>query len=739
MTSKTSYNNVGKYIWQQLRATRSFILLVAVVYMAIGPLLLAFSMSSLGVSANPLPMLQMLFKDYYTVYFFAAVAFATLGVIYVTRYQNVQTQSNYYHSLPVSRSRLLAGRVLALVIVQLLLLLIVTVASMVASMLFARSIGESAIVGPLVQSAALHFVYIMLVFLLAMAITLFAGQLTASTVGQILMTVVLHATVLLFSGVGSMFLDSFAETYYNGGWTSNLGKFNIFYLFVNVGNIDSGFDVVNPLMTSGDLVSLLDVGRLVWPLSMTLICVGLTVVLLVGSFLLYRRRAVEKAGDTLMFAWVGSAVKAIYVIIGGLFGGFALFSMASHSFVAFVLGVVIAAVVVHIVAEMIYSQDVNGIRQHWLSTLVPMALAIAVAFLFHSGIVNYDDHLPKADSIEAAAISFNDSATDGKALSTAAAKSPETINKVVAAMEAANAARISQDDMIVENPEDEAQMVPVQTLLVSYKTAFGGKNTRYYNVTVEEAAKIMAPFLNDSHYYESAWSSLMNMELENVSELFVDGNGFADFASIDSEVTLIADSDTNDKMSKTERATRLERSEALLQAMKSDLKKRNADVLASRVVGYVTYGGATGEKNSAVWGMRYPVYADDSATVALLQDWRDQGILQEEHTTLSAALTGMAIKTVTYDDSEQGYTVTGTMSNEDFINAWLAGDFVYTDQADRYGFDVNKKQGVIVVDATSDTSMPVSPLMRDVDSPSDDVSQTHTSYASFYYKNKADA
>lgn len=737
MTSKTSYNNVGKYIWQQLRATRSFILLVAVVYMAIGPLLLAFQMSSLGVSANPLPMLQVLFKDYYTVYFFAAVALATLGVIYVTRYQNVQTQSNYYHSLPVSRSRLLAGRVLALVIVQLLLLLIVTVASIVASMLFARSIGESAIVGPLVQSAGLHFVYIMLVFLLAMAITLFAGQLTASTVGQILMTVVLHATFIVCSGVGSMFLDSFAETHYSGGWISNLVKFNIFYLFADVGNIDSEFEIVNSLMTSGDLVSLLDVGRLVWPMSMTLICIVLTTALLVGSFLLYRCRAVEKAGDTLMFAWVGSAVKAIYVIIGGLSGGFVLFSMASHSFVAFVLGVVIAAVVVHIVAEMIYSQDVNGIRQHWLSTLVPMALAIAVAFLFHSGIVSYDDHLPKADSIEAAAISFNDSGSDGKVLNTEAAKSPETINKVVAAMEAANAARIHHEDMMVENPEDEVEVVPTQTLIVSYKTALGGKTSRYYNVPTEEAAKIMAPFLNDPHYYEAAWSSLMNMELENVAELFVDGNGFADFASIDSDVILI--SDGSSQMSKAERAARLERSEALLKALKSDLKKRNADVLASRVVGYVTYGGATGEKNSAVWGMRYPVYVGDSATVALLQDWRDQGILPEEQSTLSAALTGMAIKTVTYDDSEQGYTVTGTMSNEDFINAWLAGDFVYTDQADRYGFDVNKKQGVIVVDATSDTSMPVSPLMRDVDGRFDDVAQTHTSYASFYYKNKADA
>lgn len=738
MTSKTSYNNIGKYIWQQLRATRSFILLVAVVYMAIGPLLLAFQMSSLGVSANPLPMLHVLFVDYYQVYFFAAIILATLGVIYVTRYQNVQTQSNFYHSLPVSRSRLLAGRVLALVIVQLLLLLIVTVASVVASMLFAHSIGESAIVGPLVTSAALHFVYIMLVFLLAMAIVLFAGQLTASTVGQILMTVVLHGTILVCSGVASLFLDAFAETYYNGGWTSNLVKFNIFYLFADVGNIDRGFDVVNPLMTTGDLTAMLTPQKLVWPMSMTLLCVGLTVALLVGTFLLYRRRAVEKAGDTLMFAWVGSVIKGIYVVLGGLFGGFALFGMASHSFLAFVLGVVIAAVIVHIVAEMIYSQDVNGIRQHWLSTLVPMAVAIVVAFLFHSGIVSYDEHLPKADNIQAATISFNDSVSDGQALKTAAAKDPATINKVVAAMEAANAARISDDDMVVENPEDEAEIVPTQTLLVSYKTALGGKTSRYYNVSTEDAAKIMAPFLNDAHYYESAWSSLMNMELENVAELFVDGNGFADFAAIDSELTLITDSDSNDNMSKAERTTRLERSEALLNAIKSDLKKRNADVLASRVIGYVTYGGATGDRSRSVWGMRYPIYAGDSATAALLQEWRDNGILPEEQSTLSAALTGMEIKTVTYDDSEQGYTVTGTMSNEDFINAWLAGDFVYTDQADRYGFDVNKKQGVIVVDATGDTSMPVSPLMRDVESPSGDVSQTHSSYASFYYKNKAD-
>lgn len=733
MTSKTSYNNVGKYIWQQLRATRSFILLIAVIYMTIGPLLLAFGMSSLGMATNPLPMLQNLFTDYYMVYYFAAIGLATFGTVYVTRYQNVQTQSNFYHSLPVSRSRLLAGRVLALVIVQLLLLLIVTVANLVASMIFAQSIGESAIVGPLAASAGLHFVYIMLIFFLAMAITLFAGQLTASTLGQLLMTLVLHVTVMVGGLTGSLFLDAFSKTYQSGGLTYNLLKCNIFYFLTDEGTLYNGAGIVNPLMTNNDLVALLNPSQLVWPVSMTMVCLVLTAALLVATFVLYRRRAVEKAGDTLMFSWVGSLVKGIYVLFGGFFGGFAFYGMTDRSFAAFILGVIIAAVIVHIVAEMIYSQDVNGIRQHWLSTVVPVVVAVAVAFLFNSGIVNYDDKLPKADNVKAASIAFgdaNETSSDGRGLLADAAKDPAIINKVMAAMQAANAERVTYDDATDNN-------ITTTMLQVTYETTLGGVTTRYYNVPTDEAGKIMAPFLNDAHYYEATWFSLANMKIENLRELYLDVNGFADFSSVDSELTLI-DGEVAD-MNQAERNARLERSEALLKAMQSDLKKRNADVLASRVLGYVSYSGVN---DTDFWGVQYPIYANDAATAALLQEWRDKGILQDEASLLQAAMTGMVVKTVNYDNSKQGYTVTGTMSNEDFINAWLAGDFVYTDQANRYGFDINKKKGVIVTDAGSEATVSANEAMRD---DSDEAAlieenpQETYSYASFYYTNKANS
>lgn len=730
MTSKTSYNNVGKYIWQQLRATRSFILLVAVIYMMIGPFLLPFQMNSLGMATNPLPMLQVLFINYYMVYYFTAIGLATFGTVYVTRYQNVQTQSNFYHSLPVSRSRLLAGRVLALVIVQLLLLLIVTVANLVASMIFAQSIGESAIVGPLAASAGLHFVYIMLIFFLAMAITLFAGQLTASTLGQLLMTLVLHVTVMVGGLIGSLFLDAFAKTYQSGGLTYNLQKCNIFYLLTDEGTLYNALGVMNPLMTNDDLMALLNPSQLVWPVSMTVVCLALTVALFVATFALYRRRAVEKAGDTLMFSWVGSFVKGIYVLFGGFFGGFAFYGMTDRSFAAFILGVIIAAVIVHIVAEMIYSQDVNGIRQHWLSTVVAVVVAVAVAFLFNSGIVNYDDKLPKAGNVKAASIVFgdvNDTSSDGQVLQSDAAKDPAIINKVMAAMQAANAERVTYDDATGNN-------ITTTMLQVTYETTFGGVTTRYYNVPVEKAGKIMAPFWNDAHYYEAAWSSLANMKIENLEELYVDTNSLADFTSSNSEINLIGEEYAD--LNQAERKTRLERSEALLKAMQSDLKKRNADVLTSRVLGYVTYSGKN--NNSSFWGVRYPIYADDTATAALLQEWRDNGILQDEATLLGIALNGMVVKTVNYDNSKQGFTVIGTMSNEDFINAWLAGDFVYTDQANRYGLDVNNKKGVIVTDYSGEAAAPVKGNSDEAALMADDSQDTYT-YASFYYTNKANS
>ena len=749
MTSKTSYNSISKYMMQQLRQTRSFILLLAVVYLTIGPVMLTIQMSGMENVMNPLPLLQTLFSGYYVSYFIAAMVLGTLGALYITRYQNVQTQSNFYHSLPVSRGHLLTGRILALVLVQAFLLVVVTVANMVASVLFARSVGESGLVGPLMASAGIHFVEIMLIFLLAMAIALFAGQLTANTLGQILMTGVLHGTVLLFSGVVGMTMDAFSETYYGAtGLVGRLAKFNILSPVLNDSAVYDALQGVNPLLSEPSMSQSLNIGLLIWPTSTVAICAGITVVLLLATYVLYKHRAVEKAGDTLMYGWVGGLVKALYVLCGSIFGGLAFYGMTGQSLVAFIVGALIAAVIVHIVAEMIFSQDVNGIRHHFVSTLVPFGVVLAVISLFHTGVVDMDDHMPKEGSVQAAAIVLSDGSNDGQALNSATAKDPDVIKKVIAAMEKANENRLSQDEIMAPAPSpraatrgEDAEVVqqPMCNLEVSYKTRFFGNTVRYYTVPPDVATEIMAPFFDDKKYYDLVWSSMAGIRLEDVSELTLNPSGFEGFSTVDNSLRLIEDEsayageDGKVSIGKKDRETRLARSEALLNAIKKDIKHRNKAVLQSRPLGHVYYSTAIltpNGKKEMVWGMSYTLYEGDKATAALLKEWRDAGILQDERAQLLENMAGFTVKTVNYEDNDAAYTVTGTMSNEEFVDRWLKGDFIYTDQVERYGFKVDTATGVIVTDAQNE-DVAVQSDINDAPANPDAVS-----YATFYYNKK---
>lgn len=187
MTSRTSYNSLGKNVRDQLHKMRSFILLLAVLYFGVGPIWLFLELSSYQVYGE-LALLGQFYSDYFTPYYFIAIGLGTLGAFYATRYQDVPNQSNFYHSLPITRSGLLNARVLAVVLVQVLLLLTVTAVDIAAAGVVAGPIGGSSLVINLGLTAGIHFVNIMLIFLLSLAVALFAGQLTANTVGQVAMT-----------------------------------------------------------------------------------------------------------------------------------------------------------------------------------------------------------------------------------------------------------------------------------------------------------------------------------------------------------------------------------------------------------------------------------------------------------------------------------------------------------------------------------------------------------------------
>ncbi|MEE0435123.1 MAG: hypothetical protein UDB11_06945 [Peptococcaceae bacterium] len=701
MTSRTSYNSLGKNVRDQLHKMRSFILLLAVLYLGVGPIWLFLELSSYQVYGE-LALLGRFYSDYFTPYYLIAIGIGTLGAFYATRYQDVPSQSNFYHSLPITRSGLLNARVLAVVLVQVLLLLTVTAVDIAAAAVIAGQLGGTALVINLGLTAVVHFVNIMLVFLLTFALALFAGQLTANTVGQAIMTVVLHLTVPVVTTAIMGMVTLFNDTVDTIGSLEMLGRFNILTAFSGMRLTMQGqLNSINPLFMNVENAANYSPNLALWPLG-TLVCyLVLIVFFFAATYWLYKRRAVEKAGDTLMYPLVGSVVKGIYVFLAGVLSGVFFWNIIGETLVGFIIGAVLGMIVVHLIAEMIYSMDVDGVRRNYVSSLVGLVCALALCLSLQTGLVNPDEHLPKADSVNGAAISINNQNDFNMNVKSSAATDPTTIQTIMKAADELQAVNVTQDD--TSDTSDTMQdLVAVQ---VAYDTTLGGKTERYFTVTMDDAKTILAPVLDNAQAMKTAWSSVVDAKADDIVSLSVIPS--LNNVMSDEEISLLPldggdykyqNTQNIDAASKAQAEKDRERAEALLAAMQKDLDQRNSEVLATRVVAMVSTGmRTTNEQGVDVinWGGNYlNIYAGDKNTVALLNKWREEGFLPDERSNLQQLLKGYSA--IVYDPSTEKDTQLGTLSTDALIDAYLAGDLLSYDQVKLYGVKADDPSHLVV-------------------------------------------
>lgn len=700
MTSKTSYNSLGKNVRDQLHRMRSFILLIGVLYLAVGPIWLFLEMTTytqLGV----LPLIARLYSDYFTPFYILAIGMGIGGGIYATRYQDVPSQSNFYHSLPITRAGLLSARVLAVVLVQVLLLIVITVVDVTVAAMVAGQIGSSGLVGNIAIAAGINFLNVMLVFLLAFAVTLFAGQLTANTMGQILMTAVLHLTVPVFGQVLIGIASCFNHTFLTIGFLESFGRFNILTAFTSMRmTVNSQINTLNPALVSAADASNFPPTLSLWPVRTMLCYVLLTALLFLATYALYKRRAVEKAGDTLLYPLVGSVVKAIYVFFAGVVCGLFFWQAIAENILGFIIGGVIGMLVVHLIAEMLYSMDVDGVRRNYISSLVGLVCALALSLGFQSGIVDLDHHMPGAASVKGAVLAAGNEYDYEMNVASDAATDPETVEKIM------TAAVELMDKQTVLDPEAE-EIPNLVTVNLAYDTALGGRTTRIFDVPEEDAQRILGPLLDDGKVNQAAWNVLADANIDDVVEFAV-LPAFSDIAggydtyliSNDTYPAYYAEDGNTDGTRIRDAEDGRARAEALLAAIQQDLSARNRDVLKTRAIGRLTYGVRTtneyGVSSTSYSANIFTIYEGDTHAAALLAQWREEGFLADERTTLNAMLKGY--QALVYDPLGEGDRSVdiGTLSMEAFIDAYMAGDILTYDQIHLYGADAQDPDHYVV-------------------------------------------
>ena len=438
------------------------------------------------------------------------------------------------------------------------------------------------------------------------------------------------------------------------------------------------------------------------------------------AFLLYRNRAVEKAGDTLVYAKVGSVVKGFYAALAGALGGITFAQMFGGSGIGAMLGIVcgalIGALVVHVVAELIYAQGSATLRKNYFSILVAVVTTVALFFGVNAGMIDLDKHVPKASSVRAAAVygMDNNFAVD---LSLDAAKNPETIEKIITAMTKAQEKAVvsprdsdyygSYTDKSLENATDE---MSCEYLCFTYKTALG-VSTRYFYLTSEDARDILAPLVDDTNYQQMQYSTLMNLDFKNLDGCMVSSNSL--YENVGSDVIYLVDN-VNDNVGDVSAVANVEdgkaRAKALLEAVQSDIPKRDGQTLQGKIVGYTTFSYSSLDQNGDYTyngGMYLPIYEGDKKSAALLDAWRTEGFMPGEAETVAAACRDYDAALVRLGDN--GSEKLADMSLEDFAQAVAQGDLVEANRADKNGMDVNRALGVTLTlkNATEDESYPI--------------------------------
>ena len=696
MTSTRSYNNLGKNVRDQLHRMRSAILLLGVLYLAVGPVWFLLQMTTFSTYSS-LPLLISLYTDYFTPFYFMALALGTVGGLYVTRYQNVPQQSNFYHSLPVTRAGLYSARILALVLVQLLFLIVVTMVDVVVVLMTARHVS-GALAANLCGAAGLHFCYIMLVFVLALAVSLFAGQLTANTVGQVLMTAVLHLSVACSGATLGAITDAFSETVGQIGLFEHLMRFNILTGFMGtIASANDRLSVLNASLVTAEDAANFAPQHLLWPPVTTLASLALALLLLAGSYALYQRRAVEKAGDTLLDARVGSVIKALYVFLGGVGIGLLFWQVVGNTLIGFILGALIAMVVVHLICEMLYSMDVDGVRRHYISSLVGLVVALCVSLGFQTGLIDLDSRLPDASSVKGAVIAYDGENDNDYNVHSAEATDPAVIEKVMAAASQAQAK--NQTDINWE----EGDVPDLTSVTLAYDTLFG-KNTRNYTLLTEDAQAIMAPVYDDSKAQAAAWSKLSAASVDDIAEFSLVPNFGNIYGGYDTYLIESRDIYGNGANNVRDDADGRARAAELLEALKEDLAQRDLDVYQSRIRMFVNMSILStndyGEDRLS-WGNMFTIYEGDKATCALLDQWQAEGFLQDEATQLREILKNS--EAIVYDPAqgnEEGRI--GILDTDALIDAYLAGDLVEQSQVTRFGVPVQKDIRIDLLDGVAE-------------------------------------
>lgn len=316
------------------------------------------------------------------------IAMAIVCGVAMFAYLHSRQKVDFYHSLPISRTRLFANNFVTGIVLSLLPYLVFFVVALVCTC--GMGFGEAVDAGALGAALVSHIILFLTIYALTVLTTVVCGN----TVITLLLLAWVHLSPMLARFLFAGLCQKFYNTYFFAMSTENVQQTVRLSPLIEMYDIN-GFSF-NFLFTSRIGKEVPSAGGLL----IAYFVVAVTATAL--ALWLFRIRRSERAGVALAFSRVKLPLKVYMCLFMGVAFGM-VFNLIAGDF-WFWVGLVVGTLLTHWIVEIVYSFDFKAIFGKPLHLLAILVVLFAAMFAMQFDVTGYDIWLPKRSEIQAVSV-----------------------------------------------------------------------------------------------------------------------------------------------------------------------------------------------------------------------------------------------------------------------------------------------------------------------------------------------
>lgn len=299
-------------------------------------------------------------------------------------------KTDFYHALPMKREKLFA----VFYVDGLLIYLGLYIVSQIICMIIVTAQGfmTGAIMIQMIKTFCVQSIYFLFFYHTVILAVMLTGNLLVAIAGS--------GVLILYIPVLVQTLEGYYSTNFRSYYTASYDTFPCAKI--------AGVSPFTSYMRYRDLLSNAQLKNEKEMFLLLLGAIGMSILLLVLSIWLYKRRASEAAEKAMSFKKTEKVIRVLLVILMAMLGGVLFKSFANEgSEIWFWFGLIFTGILMHCVIEVIYCFDFKAISNHKLQLVFCLAVASVITICFKLDIFGYDSYMPRESKVESAAVGFN--------------------------------------------------------------------------------------------------------------------------------------------------------------------------------------------------------------------------------------------------------------------------------------------------------------------------------------------